>query len=90
MDLWPIMGKRLTITGSTLRPRTPAEKGAIARALEAEVWPLIEAGRVRPLIDATFPLEEAAEAHRRLESRAHVGKIVIVSEGDLMRLDRKG
>ena len=78
VDLWPIMGKRLTITGSTLRPRTPAEKGAIARALEAEAWPLIVAGRVRPRIDATFPLEEAAEAHRRLESRAHVGKIVLI------------
>jgi putative PIG3 family NAD(P)H quinone oxidoreductase len=78
VDLWPIMGKRLTVTGSTLRPRTPAEKGAIARALEAEVWPLIEAGRVRPLVDSTFPLERAAEAHRRMESRAHVGKIVLV------------
>ncbi|HET6363264.1 MAG TPA: NAD(P)H-quinone oxidoreductase [Gemmatimonadota bacterium] len=78
LDLWPVMGKRLTVTGSTLRPRSPAEKGAIARALEAEVWPLIESGRVRPRIDATFPLEEAAEAHRRLESRLHVGKIVLV------------
>ena len=79
VDLWPIMGKRLTITGSTLRPRTPAEKGSIARALEAEVWPLIEAGRVGPRIDATFSLEEAADAHRRLESRLHVGKIVLVT-----------
>ena len=60
LDLWPVMGKRLTVTGSTLRPRSPAEKGAIARALEAEVWPLIESGRVRPRIDATFPLEDAA------------------------------
>lgn len=91
VDLWPVMSKRLTITGSTLRPRTPAEKGAIARALEGEVWPLIEAGRVRPLIDATFPLEEAAEAHRRLESREHVGKIVlIVVSGSALRLDTKG
>ena len=78
LDLWPIMAKRLTVTGSTLRPRTPAEKGAIARALETEVWPLIESGRVRPRIDATFPLEEAVEAHRRMESRRHVGKIVLV------------
>jgi NADPH2:quinone reductase len=78
LDLWILMAKRLTLTGSTLRPRSPAEKGAIARALEAEVWPLIESGRVRPRIDATFPLEEAAEAHRRLESRRHVGKIVLV------------
>jgi putative PIG3 family NAD(P)H quinone oxidoreductase len=85
LDLWPIMAKRLTVTGSTLRPRSPAEKGAIARALEAEVWPLIESGQVRPRIDATFPLEEAAEAHRRLESRRHVGKIVLV----VPRVDRE-
>lgn len=78
LDLWPVMGKRLTVTGSTLRPRSPAEKGAIARALEAEVWPLLAAGRVRPRIDATFALEAAAEAHRRLESREHVGKVVLV------------
>ena len=79
LDLWPVMGKRLTVPGSTLRPRSPAEKGAIARALHAEVWPLIESGRVRPRIDATFPLEDAAEAHRRLESRRHVGKIVLLT-----------
>jgi putative PIG3 family NAD(P)H quinone oxidoreductase len=80
LDLWPIMGKRLTVTGSTLRPRSPAEKGAIARSLEAEVWPLIESGRVRPRVDATFPLEGAADAHRRMEERRHVGKIVLVVE----------
>lgn len=78
VDLRMLLGKRLTITGSTLRPRTPAEKGAIARALEREVWPLLETGGVRPRIDATFPLASAAEAHRRLASRAHVGKIVLV------------
>ncbi|HEU4464870.1 MAG TPA: NAD(P)H-quinone oxidoreductase, partial [Gemmatimonadota bacterium] len=78
LDLWTLMAKRLTVTGSTLRPRSPAEKGGIARALETEVWPLIESGRVRPLIDATFSLEDAAEAHRRLESRMHIGKIVLV------------
>jgi len=77
VDLWPIMGKRLTVTGSTLRPRSPEEKGTIARALEKEVWPLLESGRVRPRIDATFPLEAAADAHRRLESRRHVGKVVL-------------
>jgi putative PIG3 family NAD(P)H quinone oxidoreductase len=77
LDLWPIMGKRLTVTGSTLRPRSPEEKGAIARALEREVWPLLESGRIRPRIDGTFPLEAAAEAHRRLESRRHVGKVVL-------------
>jgi putative PIG3 family NAD(P)H quinone oxidoreductase len=78
VDLWPIMGKRLTVTGSTLRPRSSGEKGAIARALEAEVWPLIESGRVRPRIEATFPLEQAAEAHRRMEAREHLGKIVLI------------
>lgn len=80
LDLWPIMGKRLTVTGSTLRPRSPAEKGAIARALETEVWPLIEAGRVRPRVDRTYPLAQAADAHRRMEARRHVGKIVLVIE----------
>lgn len=77
VDLWPIMGKRVTVTGSTLRPRSPEEKGAIARVLEREVWPLLESGRVRPRIDATFPLEAAADAHRRLESRRHFGKVVL-------------
>src|SRR5687768_16047533 len=78
LDLWPVMGKRLTVIGSTLRPRSPAEKGAIARAVVVEDWSLIEAGRVPPRIDATFPLFEAAEAHRRLESLRHVGKIALV------------
>ncbi|MGH7567157.1 MAG: NAD(P)H-quinone oxidoreductase [Gemmatimonadota bacterium] len=80
LDLWPIMGKRLTVTGSTLRSRSPAEKGAIARALEVEVWPLIESGRVRPRVDRTYPLEQAVDAHRRMEARRHVGKIVLVVE----------
>lgn len=80
LDLWPIMGKRLTVTGSTLRPRSPAEKGAIARALEVEVWPHIESGRVRPRVDRTYPLEQAADAHRRMEARRHVGKIVLLVE----------
>ncbi len=72
-----LMVKRQTITGSTLRPRSVAEKGAIARALEEKVWPLVASGEVRPLIHATFPLEQAAEAHRLMESSAHVGKIVL-------------
>ena len=72
-----IMRNRLTITGSTLRPRTVEQKGAIAAALHREVWPLIEAGRVRPQIFKTFPLAEAAAAHRLLESSAHIGKIVL-------------
>jgi putative PIG3 family NAD(P)H quinone oxidoreductase len=73
----PIMTERLTITGSTLRARSPAEKGAIAAALEREVWPLVEAGRVRPIIDAVYPLDEAPRAHARLEGGDVIGKIVL-------------
>lgn len=72
-----LMLKRLTHTGSTLRPRTVAEKAAIATELYEKVWPLLEAGRCKPLINATFPLAEAAEAHRLMESSSHIGKIVL-------------
>lgn len=82
IDLWTVMSRRLTIAGSTLRARSVEEKGRIARALEREVWPLLSEGRVAPAIDSTFPLEAAADAHRRLESREHVGKIVLVVEPD--------
>jgi NADPH:quinone reductase len=77
LDMRPVMIKRLTLTGSTLRPRTVAQKGAIARALREHVWPLIERGQVRPVIDATFPLADAADAHRRMDSGAHVGKVLL-------------
>jgi len=77
INLANVMVKRQTITGATLRPRSVAEKGGIARALEEKVWPLVAAGKVRPLIHATFPLEQAAEAHRLMESSAHLGKIVL-------------
>ncbi|MGB7219447.1 MAG: NAD(P)H-quinone oxidoreductase [Vicinamibacterales bacterium] len=73
-----VMRRRLTITGSTLRPRSVAEKGAIASALTATVWPLLEAGTVKPVIHATFPLRSAADAHRLMESSTHIGKIVLV------------
>ena len=76
-----LMMKRLVHTGSTLRPRTVDEKAAIARALEAKVWPLLAAGTVRPLIDRVFPLRDAAEAHRWMEQGDHVGKIVLAVEG---------
>lgn len=76
-NLTPIMVKRLTVTGSTLRPRSVAEKGAIAAALKEKVWPLIEAGRVKPVIHQVFPLEEAAAAHALMESSAHIGKILL-------------
>jgi len=79
IDLQKVMAKRLTLTGSTLRPRSVAEKGAIAAALQAEVWPLIEAGRVKPVIHATFPLARASEAHALMESSAHVGKIILLA-----------
>ncbi len=77
IDLLPIMVKRLTLTGSTLRPRTVAEKAEIARALEAKVWPLFAAGKCKPVIFRTFPLADAAGAHRLMETSQHTGKIVL-------------
>ena len=77
IDAGLVLRKRLTITGSTLRPRSPAEKGAIAAALEREVWPLIESGIVRPAIDSRFALADAAAAHVRLESGRAIGKVVL-------------
>ena len=77
LDLAHLMVRRQTITGSTLRPRPVAEKAAIARNLRDKVWPLIEAGKVRPVIDRSFPLAEAAAAHRLMESSAHIGKILL-------------
>jgi putative PIG3 family NAD(P)H quinone oxidoreductase len=78
VDLNRIMRRRLTITGSTLRPRSVEEKGDIATALLDQVWPLLDEGRVRPVVYRTFPLREAAEAHRLMESGEHIGKIVLV------------
>jgi NADPH:quinone reductase len=77
INLRDIMVRRLSITGSTLRPRPVAFKGAIATALRQKVWPLIEAGKIRPVVFRTFPLEAAAEAHRLMESSEHIGKIVL-------------
>jgi NADPH:quinone reductase len=77
LDLMQVMRRRLTITGSTLRPRSPEEKGAIARELTAHVWPLFETGVIKPVIHAEFPLERAADAHRMMETSQHVGKIVL-------------
>ena len=79
IDLNSVMRKRLLVTGSTLRPRPIAEKSAIAAALKKKVWPLLEAGTVRPAIHVTFPLTEAAEAHRMMEADTHIGKIVLVA-----------
>ncbi|SEC33776.1 NADPH2:quinone reductase [Rhizobiales bacterium GAS191] len=77
LDLRRLMMKRLTHTGSTLRPRSPAQKAAIARALQEKVWPLLAEGRCKPVIYATFRLEEAPKAHALMESSAHIGKIVL-------------
>ncbi len=78
VNLLPMMLKRLTITGSTLRPRPVAFKAAIAQSLEQKVWPLIEAGDLRPVMYKTFALSAASEAHRLMESGAHIGKIALV------------
>jgi NADPH2:quinone reductase len=77
VDFRRLMLKRLTHTGSTLRARSAADKGAIARAVEQRVLPLLAAGKVKPVIDSTFPLTEAAKAHARMESSVHIGKIVL-------------
>jgi len=76
-DLFLLMRKRLTIVGSTMRPRTTAEKGLIATALRETVWPVLDAGRCAPVIHQVFPLAEAAAAHRLMESSAHIGKIML-------------
>ncbi|HEY4028866.1 MAG TPA: NAD(P)H-quinone oxidoreductase [Caulobacteraceae bacterium] len=77
VDLMPVQIKRLTLTGSRLRPRTADEKAELAAAVEREVWPLIETGAFRPIVDKTFPLEQAAEAHAFLEAGDHLGKVVL-------------
>ncbi len=77
IPIFKVMMKRLILTGSTLRARKPAEKGIIAEALRKTVWPMIAAGKIKPLIHATFPLARAAEAHRALEQGDHIGKLVL-------------
>jgi NADPH:quinone reductase-like Zn-dependent oxidoreductase len=77
LNLWPLMQRRLTLTGSTLRSRPVPEKGAIAEGLRSEVWPHLESGRIKPIIHAVFPLSAAAEAHRLMESGSHIGKIIL-------------
>jgi NADPH2:quinone reductase len=76
-DFVTVMTKRLTITGSTMRPRSTGQKGAIASALREKVWPALDAGRCAPVIHATFPLAEAAAAHQLMESSTHIGKIML-------------
>ena len=79
INLVRVLRQRITITGSTLRSRAVEEKGAIAEAVEKTVWPLVEAGRIRPVVYATFPLTQAAEAHRLMESGSHIGKILLTA-----------
>ncbi len=77
IDIFEIQRRRIVITGSTLRPRPVEFKGAIARSLREKIWPLIEAGRIKPVIYKTFPLAQASEAHKLMESSQHIGKIVL-------------
>jgi NADPH:quinone reductase-like Zn-dependent oxidoreductase len=74
-----LMQKRAVVTGSTLRPRDADEKARLAAEVERVVWPWIEAGQVKPMVDATFPLAQADKAHAHLESGAHVGKVVLTA-----------
>lgn len=77
LNLMVLMLKRLTITGSTLRARTHAEKAEIAQSVKAHVWPLIEAGRVKPVVDSVYPLQKVAEAHAKMAGSSHIGKILL-------------
>jgi len=77
LEIGEVLRRRLTITGSTLRPRPVEFKGRVAKSLREKVWPLVEAGKIKPVIYRTFPLEQAADAHRLMESSQHIGKIVL-------------
>lgn len=77
IDLGLVLRKRLTIVGSVLRARPVSEKGAVAQSLRQHIWPLIESGKIKPVVDSRFPLADAAKAHARMESSAHIGKIVL-------------
>jgi putative PIG3 family NAD(P)H quinone oxidoreductase len=81
VSIWELMRKRLVLTGSTLRARSPEFKSLLAQEIERNVWPAVEAGELRPVIDSVFPLAAAADAHRRMESGDHVGKIVLQVSG---------
>ena len=79
IDLILIMQNRLSVSGSGLRYRSIVDKAAIAAQLEAKIWPLLETGLIRPVVDSTFPLESATEAHRRLEAALHIGKVILTN-----------
>jgi NADPH:quinone reductase len=78
LNLMPVMLKRLTLTGSTLRARSEAFKAALARAVEQHVWPLVESGRIKAVVARRFALSDAADAHRLMESSSHIGKILLI------------
>ena len=80
VDLGLIMRRRLTVTGSTLRARDETFKTAVASAVKEKIWPLLESGKLAPVISATFPLAQAADAHRLMESSQHIGKIILTVE----------
>lgn len=79
LNMFPVMIKRLTLTGSTLRARSVAEKTRLAQAVRKNVWPLIKTGTFRPVVHATFPLAQAADAHRMMEASTHIGKIILTT-----------
>ena len=77
LDLMPLMLKRLTLTGSTLRAQSPQFKAKIAQELKKQVWPLLDQQKIKPIIDSVFPFSEIAKAHERMESSQHIGKIIL-------------
>jgi len=80
INLMRLMMRRLTLTGSTLRAQSVGAKGRMARAIEERVWPLVVEGKFKPVIDSTFPLKDAAAAHRRIDASDHIGKIMLIAE----------
>jgi NADPH2:quinone reductase len=80
LNLMPLMLRRLTLTGSTLRAQSSQAKARMAKSIEERIWPLIEAGKLKPMIDSTFKLTDAADAHRRIDDPEHIGKIVLINE----------
>ena len=80
LDLMRLMMRRLTLTGSTLRAQSRAAKARMAKAIAERIWPLIAQGKLKPVINSTFPLKDAADAHRRIDAPDHIGKIVLIAK----------
>ncbi|MCY4326280.1 MAG: zinc-binding dehydrogenase, partial [Rhodobacteraceae bacterium] len=88
LNFAPLMTRRLTMTGSTLRPQSDLAKADIADDLRQRVWPLLESGKIAPIIDSTFPLAEAAQAHAHMESSVHIGKIILtIRDRDIRNIE---